>query len=255
MNLKKIFFMVAIISMIMPGTVYASTLEQDGYMLTNTTTPDGYLVGADGTRIDNNASNQFQIKSEVRYCMNAHSLDELVAGLSNVEVVCVRRDVDSSAEYVEEYDDIKADGLPTSVMWITRQASKENPLGAGYVNVADETAPKFYGLKIWACHMTEVFDGLTKSSYTVEEFEDMLRTIGATNIESKSEKSSRSVVGIITDEYDVETEFELGKIDGYDVETKFDLGNYECSVISHPGSSVVYVPYDTDVYINTKFND
>lgn len=227
MKIRKVMFAVAALSMLMSGTVFASTLEQDDF---------GLRCLVDGARIDNNVSNQFQLKSVVRHCMNARSLDELTAGLSNAEVSW--GGYASCSEYVEEATRIEADGLPLWVEWVVRQGAKENPLGASYVNVADETTPEFYGLRIWTRNMTEVFDGLTKASYTVEEFEDMLRTIGATNIKSHSEKENGSIAGIVIDDYYVETEFELD--------------NYECSVVSYPKNSVVYVPDKTDVYIHTK---
>lgn len=162
----------------------------------------------------------FRFDSRVADFLNAGSYEEAVAGLTNVTQEKIGMQGDDEA-YVLAYR-ITADNLPYSVTW-------------GYYDAGDFTKGESYGLYEICGTMTEIFDGLTQETYTVEEFETLISGLGATDIKSRTYDEEFSINGV-----------HMNNVNAY---TRFRIGEYSFLAETVYGGSIDYNPRYDRVWI------
>lgn len=152
----------------------------DGYMLVNTTTPDGYKVGADGAWIQDDNKSQLKFNEQVLWVMGVSSYDELIVSLQNVtEDFLLGSSSQTNPESFYDYR-ITASNLPFQVDWTFKQQKTYMGEFLGWQPMNNEVVPyKFKGIH---GTMRQIFDGLEKESYTIAEFEALVKSAGATDI-------------------------------------------------------------------------
>lgn len=149
----------------------------NGYLLANTTTPDGYRVGADGVWIEG-VNAEFKVKDQVLWAFNVSSYDELAAGLVNMQ-----KQWYSGGVGEESYTDYKitANNIPFTIKW--RFSVETIPIQMGdmvaYQTTGVSTPEKFLGVE---GTMESIFEGLNKKDYTIAEFGEYVKKNGASNV-------------------------------------------------------------------------
>lgn len=139
-----------------------------GYMLENTTTPDGYKVGADGAWIIEE-SKEFKLDSRVEQILFSPTYEEATAGLTNIE----KRWTGGGAAggFWGVGGEIIADNLDLeSLTWVYGGYSD------GYSAPFDLYDPLIFDSLEGT--INQVFDGLEKEKYTVDEFEILIKSLG-----------------------------------------------------------------------------
>ena len=223
-----------------------------GYCLLNTTTPDGYTVNADGAWTVNgiiqtksisiptqnssgiqnkNNNSQFQFNSQVSNFMNANSYEEAIHGLTNVSQEWSGFGFSGDGcQHI--YERINADNLSISVEWGYTRPVEVIQGGYRLIPDAPETS---YGLHEIDGTMAQIFDGLTKDSYTVKEIESLANKLGGKNVTSSS------------DDYEMlfnsEQYWHVRRAD-----VKFQIGNYEILIETIDNQS--FEPTTDMVHIN-----
>lgn len=230
--------------------------NESGYCLINTITPDGYTVNADGAWIVNgtiqtksvsylpsntsefqkqNKNNQFQFNTQVTKFMNANSYEELISGLQNVrkEGAGASSSWDGQA-YWNQYYRIAADNVPFNVEWTYRKKVDKTQGGIHFIPGEQEVS---YGLHEIEGTLSQIFEGMPKSSYSIDEFENMLKTLGATNIDSNTSEYNGYFYGAY--------------FHSVNTSTAFQLGNYKCYVntVDVQDDETVYIPTLTRIRI------
>jgi len=174
--------------------------DSNGYMLANTTTPDGYKVGADGAWIQENEG-QFKVKDDVLFFLNA-SYEETKARLQNVERKSIFGSIGDEPDKIYHDYQIIADNLPYELCWRFNGETEYIPYGDGNGYYRETGVSNPVKLVSLSGTMNQIYDGLDKDTYTIAEFEELVKKAGATDVKSADRYETGTwYIGVLESHY------------------------------------------------------